>query len=276
MTVRLSFHQVMSRNRLCQIAAAAAIVFAVTAGAPGAQAATDDAASAPAEASAPLAAGSQYTIRPGQSLHDVAVAATQSHDRATLARASQALFEANPNAFMAHDPSRLRVGAVLTIPALDATGAAVPGAGASAASGASAGSAASVASASAPAQPATAASAASPLATAAQHGVPATVTAGSTPLQASAATASAAMAGVAVHLRALPLLRLLRPRRRPPQRVRRPYRKRAAQMCGRAPFNRRPARRTRGRQRCCRLRRLPRRRWCRRLQRFPVCSSCSP
>ena len=62
-------------------------------------------------------------MRPGQSLNDVAIAVTQSHERATLARASRALFDANPNAFMSHDPSRMRVGAVLTVPALDASGA---------------------------------------------------------------------------------------------------------------------------------------------------------
>ncbi|MGA7780249.1 MAG: fimbrial protein FimV, partial [Paraburkholderia sp.] len=132
MTVRLSSLHAMPRNRLCQIAAAAAIVFVMTGAAPDARAATTDAASAPAEASAPLAAGSQYSIHPGQSLNDVAIAATQSHDRATLVRASRALFDANPNAFMAHDPSRLRLGAVLTIPALDSTGAAVATSGASA------------------------------------------------------------------------------------------------------------------------------------------------
>jgi pilus assembly protein FimV len=125
----------MSRSRVCQIAAAAALSWTLT-GISSAQAATADAASAATAASAPLEAGSQYTIHPGQSLNDVAIAATQSHDRATLARASKALFDANPNAFMAHDPSRLRLGAVLTIPVLDATGAAVAASGAVSASGA--------------------------------------------------------------------------------------------------------------------------------------------
>ncbi|WP_143189316.1 FimV/HubP family polar landmark protein [Paraburkholderia lycopersici] len=69
-----------------------------------------------------VAAGSasnagRYTVHPGQSLHDVAVDLTQSHDKATLARMSQALFDANPNAFIKHDASRMRAGAVLSVPA---------------------------------------------------------------------------------------------------------------------------------------------------------------
>ncbi|RFU48780.1 FimV/HubP family polar landmark protein [Paraburkholderia sp. DHOC27] len=157
MTARLSSYA-MPRHSLCQIAAAAAIVLVTSGAASAAQAATTDAASAPVGASAPsapLAAGDQYTIHPGQSLNDVAIAATQSHDRATLARASRALFDANPNAFMGHDPSRLRLGSVLTIPALDATGAAVAASDAPAATGASG---ATAMAGSAPAQAATAAS----------------------------------------------------------------------------------------------------------------------
>ncbi|MCF1369184.1 pilus assembly protein FimV [Burkholderia cenocepacia] len=75
------------------------------------------------------------TVQPGQSLNDIAKAATQSHDPAVLARAGRALFDANPQAFMKRDASRLKVGATLTVPALDATGAALVPAGASAASG---------------------------------------------------------------------------------------------------------------------------------------------
>ncbi|WP_433705362.1 FimV/HubP family polar landmark protein [Paraburkholderia sacchari] len=77
------------------------------------------AASGASGASAPVAAlpvVGQYTIRPGQSLHDVAVDVTQSHDKTVIARASQALFDANPAAFMKRDPSRLKVGAVLNVP----------------------------------------------------------------------------------------------------------------------------------------------------------------
>ncbi|WP_408279447.1 FimV/HubP family polar landmark protein [Paraburkholderia sediminicola] len=115
----MSMHQGTGR-----LTVAAALAFALAgADVSNAVAAPGDAASAPEGASVSYAAGSQYTVRPGQSLNDVAIAVTQSHDKGTLARASRALFDANPNAFMSHDPSRMRVGALLTIPALDATGA---------------------------------------------------------------------------------------------------------------------------------------------------------
>ncbi|HEM7892848.1 TPA: pilus assembly protein FimV, partial [Burkholderia cepacia] len=92
------------------------------------------------------------TVQPGQSLNDIAKAATQSRDPGVLARAGRALFDANPQAFMKHDASRLKVGATLTVPALDATGAALAPAAASAASAASGASGASgTAAASAPA-----------------------------------------------------------------------------------------------------------------------------
>ncbi|RQU94772.1 FimV/HubP family polar landmark protein [Burkholderia cenocepacia] len=86
------------------------------------------------------------TVQPGQSLNDIAKAATQSHDPAVLARAGRALFDANPQAFMKRDASRLKVGATLTVPALDATGAALVPAGASVASGTAAASAPAAAS----------------------------------------------------------------------------------------------------------------------------------
>lgn len=190
MTVRHACRRAIARSSVCQFAAAASLAFVLGGlggGATGAQAATVDAASAPAGASAPLAAGSQYSIHPGQSLNDVAIAATQSHDRATLARASKALFDANPNAFMSHDPSRLRLGSVLTIPALDATGAAIVAsdtAGASAPSGAAASSAVAASASSAAASPATAATA--PAASTA-------VSAASQPASGQANAASAAM-----------------------------------------------------------------------------------
>ncbi|WP_175883455.1 FimV/HubP family polar landmark protein [Burkholderia sp. BCC0044] len=100
------------------------------------------ASAAGAAAAAPLA----VTVQPGQSLNDIAKAATQSHDPAVLARAGRALFDANPQAFMKRDASRLKVGATLTVPALDATGAALAPAGASAASGTTAASAPAAAS----------------------------------------------------------------------------------------------------------------------------------
>ncbi|KGS63573.1 putative fimV C-domain protein [Burkholderia pseudomallei MSHR7527] len=89
---------------------------------------------APDAASAEQAAPLTITVRPGQSLNDIAVAVTQSHDPGVLARAGRALFDANPQAFMKRDPSRLKIGAQLMVPALDATG----GAAASGATAASA------------------------------------------------------------------------------------------------------------------------------------------
>ncbi len=99
-----------------------------------------DAASAASAASAAASAATQYTVKPGQSLNDVAIAATQSHDKAVLARAAKAIFDANPSAFMRGDPSLMKLGAVLNLPPLDASGA--PVAGASSASSAPAASAA--------------------------------------------------------------------------------------------------------------------------------------
>ena len=75
-----------------------------------------------ADGAAPLT----VTVQPGQSLNDIAKAATQSRDPG-CSRAGRALFDANPQAFMKRDASRLKVGATLTVPALDATGAAVAG-----------------------------------------------------------------------------------------------------------------------------------------------------
>ncbi|SEB20363.1 FimV/HubP family polar landmark protein [Paraburkholderia sartisoli] len=137
---------------------AAAVVFAFALSGTGvgfAHAATADAASAPAV----VESDAQYTVRPGQSLNDIAIALTQSHDRAALARASKAIFDANPNAFMGHDPSRMRQGAVLNVPSLDSLGvaASAPVAGSAAASASGAASAAAPA-ASAPAAPAVEAS----------------------------------------------------------------------------------------------------------------------
>ncbi|MFC4705404.1 FimV/HubP family polar landmark protein [Paraburkholderia caffeinitolerans] len=91
------------------------------------------AASGASAAAAALPVVGQYTIRPGQSLHDVAVDVTQSHDKTVIARASQALFDANPAAFMKRDPSRLKVGAVLNVPGTPDMASAAAGASALAA-----------------------------------------------------------------------------------------------------------------------------------------------
>jgi FimV-like protein len=185
-------------------AAAAALAFALAgAGVGSAVAAPGDAASAPDAASVSYAAGSQYTVRPGQSLNDVAIAVTQSHDRATLVRASRALFDANPSAFMAHDPSRMRVGAVLIVPALDASGAlAASSVGVQGAAGASAPNAAAVGAASGAAQVDVAAASAASAANAAAHApapaAPAVTGTASAVAQASSpAPASAAVSGAA-------------------------------------------------------------------------------
>lgn len=111
------------------------------------QAFAADPASAAAAASAPGGeSATRFAVKPGQSLNDVAIAVTQSHDRAVLSRASKAIFDANPASFMRGDPSLMKLGAVLTIPPLDSTGAVVaqapapsaaPGASGAAAAGAS-------------------------------------------------------------------------------------------------------------------------------------------
>ncbi|PRF33561.1 FimV/HubP family polar landmark protein [Burkholderia multivorans] len=144
------------RSRLSRAVCGALAVLALGTAASTWAAGTGDA-PAPAVASgnpAPLT----VTVQPGQSLNDIAIAATQSHDPAVLARAGRALFDANPQAFMKRDPSRLKVGATLTVPALDASGAAV-----------AAGVAAPGASAPAAASGAASAAAASGAAAAAQH-----------------------------------------------------------------------------------------------------------
>ncbi len=213
MNLRLSslramfIHQVTGRFT-GRLAAAAALAFVLTgAGVGSAVAAPAEAASAPDAASVSYAAGGQYTVKPGQSLNDVAIAVTQSRDRATLARASRALFDANPSAFMGHDPSRMRVGAVLTVPALDASGAlaasaAVAGSGASAATAAaaSAAPAPAVAAASAPnaAVAAGAASGASQVNAAAAPAMPAVSGTGNAASEASPAAPGSAAVGGAV------------------------------------------------------------------------------
>ncbi|MBU9554483.1 FimV/HubP family polar landmark protein [Burkholderia multivorans] len=162
------------RSRLSRAVCGALAVLALGAAASTWAAGTGDA-PAPAVASgnpAPLT----VTVQPGQSLNDIAIAATQSHDPAVLARAGRALFDANPQAFMKRDPSRLKVGATLTVPALDASGAAV-------AAGASAPAAASAA---ASAAAASGAAAAAQHAASAAHG--ASVTAAAAPIQHPAAS----------------------------------------------------------------------------------------
>ena len=143
----------------------------------------------PAAASAVAAStAGQYIVHSGQSLHDVAVDLTQTHDKAALARMSQALFAANPNAFIKQDPSRMRVGATLNVPATPDLS--------SAAAGMTAAAVATPANAPATAATAAAASAASESApatasSAAAHTVPAASTAAAATAGASSASAAA-------------------------------------------------------------------------------------
>jgi pilus assembly protein FimV len=89
------------------------------------------AASAPDAASA-AGAVTQYSVKPGQSLSDIASQITGSNDRATREKMARALFDANPNAFMGHDPSRLKLGSVLNVPPVEDVGAASAASAASA------------------------------------------------------------------------------------------------------------------------------------------------
>ncbi|HEF5873098.1 TPA: pilus assembly protein FimV [Burkholderia cenocepacia] len=130
------------QSRLSRAVRGALAILALGAAASAWAVGTGELPASAAGAAAPLT----VTVQPGQSLNDIAKAATQSHDPAVLARAGRALFDANPQAFMKRDASRLKVGATLTVPALDATGAALVPAGASAASGTAAASAPAVAS----------------------------------------------------------------------------------------------------------------------------------
>ncbi|AOK19163.1 pilus assembly protein FimV [Burkholderia cepacia] len=167
------------QSRLSRAVRGALAILALGAVAPAWAAGASDTAATAAGAAAPLT----ITVQSGQSLNDIAKAATQSRDPGVLARAGRALFDANPQAFMKHDASRLKVGATLTVPALDATGAAI----ASGASAASVTTAASAGAASAP-HPASAAHAAS-----AVQGAPAASAVH--PAQTSDAHAAAATAG---------------------------------------------------------------------------------
>ncbi|KVD60053.1 FimV/HubP family polar landmark protein [Burkholderia ubonensis] len=167
------------QSRLSRAVSGVLAILALGAVAPAWAAGASDAAATAAGAAAPLT----ITVQPGQSLNDIAIAATQSHDPGVIARAGRALFDANPQAFMKRDPSRLKLGAALTVPALDATGAAI----ASGASAASVTTAASAGAASVP-HPASAAHAAS-----AVQGAPAASAVH--PAQTSDAHAAAATAG---------------------------------------------------------------------------------
>jgi FimV-like protein len=76
---------------------------------------------------APAPTGQTYAVKPGQSLNDVVSELTGSKDRDVRAKAARALFDANPNAFGNHDINKLKLGAVLNVPA-DLIGSAASGA----------------------------------------------------------------------------------------------------------------------------------------------------
>jgi FimV-like protein len=84
-----------------------------------------DALAQASSAAASAATGQTYAVKPGQSLNDIAGELTGSKDRDVRARAARALFDANPNAFGGHDINKLKLGAVLNVPA-DLSGAAAP------------------------------------------------------------------------------------------------------------------------------------------------------
>ncbi|MCP3716158.1 FimV/HubP family polar landmark protein [Paraburkholderia sp. CNPSo 3281] len=192
------------RRAIRATVAAASFLFcglaAAQGGASAAQGAAASGASAASSAAAALSIAGQYTVHPGQSLHDVAVDVTQSHDKGTLARMSQALFDANPNAFIKQDPSRMRVGATLNVPATpDVSSAAegmtaASGGAASASAGASAAPSAPATATAAPASTPAAASSAAADAVTAASSTAAAATGGASSASAAATTAATASA----------------------------------------------------------------------------------
>lgn len=169
------------RAALAALLGAACVTLGSNAGDARAQASGAAAVPEAASAASAAAGGTQYTVKPGQSLNDIAGELTGSRDRAIREKMSRALFDANPGAFMGHDPSRLKLGAVLNVPAGDFGGA-------SAASAASAPEAAESGAASAPASAQASASAG------AATVAPAPEAAASTPAETGAGVQSAASA----------------------------------------------------------------------------------
>ncbi|SAK90773.1 transmembrane protein [Caballeronia catudaia] len=76
-----------------------------------------DALAQASDATALAPTGQTYSVKPGQSLSDIAGELTGSNDRDVRARAARALFDANPKAFGNHDINKLKLGAVLNVPA---------------------------------------------------------------------------------------------------------------------------------------------------------------
>ncbi|WJF91733.1 FimV/HubP family polar landmark protein [Paraburkholderia bonniea] len=125
MTVRPIFFQLTSGRRIGGLAATLFTACLIT----GTGAVHAQAGAAAATATATHSLVTHYQIGEGESLNDAAMIITQSTDPAVLLRASQALFEANPKAFMKGDLNRVKIGAVLQVPPLDASGRAVVASG---------------------------------------------------------------------------------------------------------------------------------------------------
>lgn len=142
MTVRSTLRLPAAHALACSTVAVCALMGAM---ASSVARADETASAAVASAARAGSAATQYTVKPGQSLNDIAIAATQSHDPAVLARTAKVIFDANPSAFMRGNSSRMKVGAVLKVPPLEASGAVMqaPAAPASAPTGAAASAAAS-------------------------------------------------------------------------------------------------------------------------------------
>jgi pilus assembly protein FimV len=123
MTVRSTL-RLLAAQALARTAVAVCVLMGATAATVSSVALADETTnSAAISAARAVSAATQYTVKPGQSLNDIAIAATQSHDPAVLARTAKVIFDTNPSAFMRGNSSRMKVGAVLNVPPLDASGA---------------------------------------------------------------------------------------------------------------------------------------------------------
>jgi pilus assembly protein FimV len=123
MTVRSTL-RLLAAQALARTAVAVCVLMGATAAMVSSVALADETTnSAAISAARAVSAATQYTVKPGQSLNDIAIAATQSHDPAVLARTAKVIFDTNPSAFMRGNSSRMKVGAVLNVPPLDPSGA---------------------------------------------------------------------------------------------------------------------------------------------------------
>ena len=98
------------------LAAAGSLPVHAQSTAPSSPAAHPASGSAVASASTTVPMPDHYTVQKGQSLLDVAADLTQSTDKSVKQNLANALFAANPGAFYGNNASRLKVGAMLTVP----------------------------------------------------------------------------------------------------------------------------------------------------------------